>query len=248
MTTSYPGAILITGANGGLGSVLVDYLLSHGVTNIACAYHSDCDRLREVFNSHNMDFDSHCFGADLVVESEVKALYDTVSRVRGKVWGVINVAGGSSNGVSWKLSGDEFQEVVNQNLFSSFLVSKMFIPDMRENVSGRIINFSSIVGFKGVAGASHYCAAKAGIAGLTRSLALELVNKNITVNALALGYFDGGLVYDIPVEIREQLKEEIPQHRFGKVSELGGLIRYLLSDEGAYMTGQVLHINGGLYL
>ena len=118
---------------------------------------------------------------------------------------------------------------------------------MRDARAGRIINVSSVVAFSGVAGAAHYCAAKAGIVGFSKSIARELISRQITVNALALGYFDYGMLYTVPEDLREAIREQIPAGRFGSAAEVGGMVAYLLSDEAAYTTGQVLHLNGGMY-
>jgi 3-oxoacyl-[acyl-carrier protein] reductase len=106
---------------------------------------------------------------------------------------------------------------------------------------------SSVVAFSGVAGASHYASAKAGIVGLTRALSAELSNKNITVNALALGYFGYGMINTIPPALKDQIQQKIPIGRFGQIEELGGLMEFLLSEKSSYLTGQVLHLNGGIY-
>ena len=118
---------------------------------------------------------------------------------------------------------------------------------MRAAGGGRIVNTSSVVAFTGVAGASHYCAAKAGVVGFTKSIARELVSKHVTANVLALGYFDYGMLYTVPENLREGIREQIPARRFGTAAEIGGTLIHLLSDEGAYTNGQVLHINGGMY-
>ena len=118
---------------------------------------------------------------------------------------------------------------------------------MRENKFGRIVNFSSIVGFTGMAGASHYASAKAGLIGLTKSLALELAPKGITVNAIALGYFNAGLIEDVSTDLQNEIKKKIPMGRFGEKQDIGPAIEYLISPESQFYTGQVMHLNGGQY-
>ena len=178
---------------------------------------------------------------------EVAQMGEKILSEHGSIWGVINLAGGSSNSMSWKLSKIDFMSIIEQNLLSTFLCSKQFIPSMRKNKEGRLINISSIVAFSGIAGASHYCSAKAGVIGLTKALALELAPSNVTVNAIALGYFNYGLINQVSPELQEKLKSNIPLKRFGDIIELYGALIFLLNDAGAYTTGQVLHINGGLY-
>ncbi len=129
----------------------------------------------------------------------------------------------------------------------AFLCSKHFIPKMRECGEGRIINFSSVTAFTGIPGASHYAAAKAGLVGFTKSLALELANKKITANAIALGYFGTGLIDSVPEHLQAEIKTKIPLNRFGDASDVGSTVEFLLSDSAAFMTGQVLHLNGGQY-
>lgn len=242
------GVILITGANGGIGSEVVDYLISIGIRNIACHYHKSNKQLASVLHRHGILIEDNCFNADLTIEDEVINLKKNIEKKMGNVWGLINMAGGSSNGMSWNLDINEFKRIIDINLLSTFLCSKIFIPSMREKQKGRIINISSIVASSGIIGASHYCAAKAGVIGLTKALALELANKNICVNTIALGYFNVGLIEHIPEDELDALRGQIPLKRFGLSGEVGGLIFYLLSKEAQYITGQVLHINGGLYL
>lgn len=230
--------ILVTGASGGIGSTLVKQLITtQNYEEIFCQYYTNHDKLpfESLLNV------SRCFKCDLTNEFNVTQLHKEV----GDVWGIINLAGGSSNAMSWKMSTDEFKRIVDINLTSTFNVCKQFIPGMRASGGGRIINVSSVVASAGTIGASHYCAAKAGIEGLTRALALELASKKITVNALALGYFDVGLIDHVPRFTQDTIKLMTPMERFGKVNELTGLIEYLLSESSEFMTGQVLKVNGG---
>ena len=239
--------ILITGSNGGVGSRLVKYLLDSGARNLACHYRSGRERVAETLRQSGLDPETHLFQAELTDEAQVKSMRLQIERRLGSVTSLVNVAGASTNGVSWKLSLAAFMDIVNSNLVSAFLCSREFIPSMRERSWGRIINFSSIVGFTGVAGASHYCAAKAGLVGLTKALALELANKNITVNAIALGYFSFGLINDVPAELQAQIRARIPVGRFGEANDIGSTVKLLLDEESAFLTGQVVHLNGGQF-
>ena len=238
---------LLTGANGGLGLDLAACFLKAGHRKIAFHHRSAPDKLVALLKEHDLSPESHLFSADLTHEDEVRLLRESVESKLGPVQSLINLAGASSNGMSWKLGLDEFRKIVDANLTSTFLSCREFIPGMRNAGNGRIVNVSSVVAFTGAAGASHYCAAKAGIAGFTGAIALELASKKITANTIALGYFDRGLIQSVPAEIQAKIKEKIPTQRFGEPKEIFSCLEWLLGDGGAYTTGQVIHINGGLY-
>ncbi len=239
--------IVLTGASGGIGVALTEYLIENGFTRLALQFRTNPDKLFATLQRYGLEPEKHCFHADLSNEDEVGAFGQDVRDVFGTPWGLINLAGSTSNGLSWKLALEEFQQILASNLITTFLVCREFIPGMRKADGGRIINISSVVAFSGVAGASHYGAAKAGVAGFTRSIARELSTRHITANVMALGYFDYGMLYTVPDDLRESIRQQIPAHRFGVAAEIGGPIAYLLSDDSAYTTGQVLHINGGMY-
>lgn len=241
------GMILITGANGGIGQFVAEHLLALGERNIICHYRTENDRVQSLLKKFNLDPDKHSINADLVDESSVQSMANTIKEQFGGVNRLVNIAGSSTNSLSWKMSKNDFMSVVENNLLTAFLCSKVFIPEMRENKFGRIINFSSIVGFTGMPGACHYSAAKAGLIGLTKSLALELAPKGITVNALALGYFNTGLINDVSPELQIEIKKKIPLGRFGEQQEIGAAVAYLLSPESQFYTGQVMHLNGGQF-
>ncbi len=238
---------LITGSNGGLGCELVRHLLSQGFTKIACHYRGSAENISAVLKEFGLEEDKHLFQADLTQEDQVQSMHQAIIASLGPVSNIINLAGGSTNGMSWKISSKDYDQVLDMNLRSTFLVCREFISDLRAAGAGRIVNISSVVAFKGVIGASHYCAAKAGIAGYSIALAQELANQNICVNVIALGYFNTGLITHVPENIQDEIKAAIPLKRFGTTAEIAGLLGYLLSDAGSYMTGQVLHLNGGLY-
>jgi 3-oxoacyl-[acyl-carrier protein] reductase len=248
MTLLSSGCVVITGAGGGLGCRIVREFINAGFKNLACQYRSSAEKLETIFRDHGLDPKRHMFQAELTSEFEVKRFREDVKERLGTTWGLVNLAGGSSNGLSWKLSVEEFMSVVSSNLLSTFISTREFIPEMRLLGGGRIINVSSVVAHSGIAGASHYCAAKAGIEGFTRAVARELANKSVTVNCIALGYFDDGLIRDVPPELREGIVGSIPVKRLGMTEEIFPLVRYLLDESSGFMTGQVLHLNGGQYL
>ncbi len=239
--------ILITGANGGIGQYVARHLLSHGERNVVLHYRSANDKVLHLLKEFDLDPTVHAVQADLLDEVAVTRIAGELKERFGGVDRLVNVAGSSSNGMSWKLPTAEFVRILNDNLVTAFICCRAFMPGMRENGFGRIINFSSIVGSTGMPGAAHYAAAKAGLGGLTKSLALELASKGITVNAVALGYFNAGLIDTVPPDLREDIKGRIPMRRFGEEQDVGALVTYLLGRDAGFLTGQVLHVNGGQF-
>jgi NAD(P)-dependent dehydrogenase (short-subunit alcohol dehydrogenase family) len=240
--------IVVTGANGGIGHQLVDHLISDGYRNITCQYRKNNDNIKKVFEKHDLSFEKHCYEADLTDEQQVEDFHLKSLSARGNTWGLINLVGVSSNAMSWKISTHDFIRVMDANVLTTFLTCRAFSQTMREQKGGRIINTSSIVAYAGTIGAAHYCAAKAAVVGYTKALSLELANKNITANILALGYFNAGMISDLSPEIQQSVIDKTPLKRFGNVSEISGHVKLLLSNESSFTTGQVFHINGGCYL
>jgi NAD(P)-dependent dehydrogenase (short-subunit alcohol dehydrogenase family) len=244
---SVKSPILITGAGGGLGTTLVELLLRAGYTRVICHHRERSEALKGILDKHGVDPESSLVAAELTDEHQVADMHRRIHQRHGPLYGLINLAGGSSNGVSWKLSTADFRRVIDTNLLTTFLCCREFVPEMREQGYGRIVNISSVVGLTGVPGAAHYCAAKAAVLGFTKALALELAPRNVIVSAVALGYFEHGLIHSIPAEHQERIRASIPARRFGNGCELAGLLTYLLGDSGGYSGGQVYHLNGGLH-
>jgi NAD(P)-dependent dehydrogenase (short-subunit alcohol dehydrogenase family) len=238
--------VLITGAGGGLGVHLAADLLSRGERELIFHCRNRRDALLSVLKDHELDPERHVVYGDLTQEDDVRAIHERTRALHGPLFGLVNLAGGSSNGMSWKLSLDEFRQVLDANLVTTFLCCREFAPEMRECGRGRIVNVSSVVATAGAPGTSHYSAAKAAILGFTRTLALELAPKNVVVSAVALGYFQYGLIDSIPPAQQEAIRSRIPAGRFGAAAELAGLLQFLLGESGAYSGGQLYPINGGM--
>lgn len=239
--------ILITGANGGIGQHVLRHLLGHGHTNVLCHYRIEHALIDEAFRLHDLAPDSRRFQADLSDEASVMRMQQAITLAHGPVQVLVNVAGTSSNGMSWKLATDDVTRVLNDNVLSTFLCCKAFVPAMRDAGFGRVINFSSIVGATGIPGAAHYAAAKAAVAGFTKSVAQEVANRGVTVNALALGYFDAGMISSVPEVMQAEIRKRIPAGRFGSGKDVGAAVAYLMDEDAAFLTGQVIHLNGGQF-
>jgi NAD(P)-dependent dehydrogenase (short-subunit alcohol dehydrogenase family) len=160
---------------------------------------------------------------------------------------LINNAGISRSGMSWKISEDDWKDTMEVNLNAPFRLSQGVIPSMRSKKYGRIINISSVVAQTGNVGTAAYAASKAGLIGLTKTLSKELAASGISVNALALGYFETGMIVDVPLDQQAQIIQGIPAGRLGSTDTVCKSVEWLLSDEAAYVTGQVINLNGGLH-
>lgn len=230
--------ILIMGASGGLGTELTKYFSTKGF-NLALHY----------FNNEPKSIPENAvaFQADIRNEDEIKELVNDVAKTFGSIDIILNNAGISKSEISWKAEKVSWEDTMAINLTGPFLVTKHALPHMRDQKFGRIIFMSSVVAQTGFVGASAYAASKAGLIGLTKSLSKELANKNITVNSIALGYFNAGMISDVPEDMQAQLIANIPVKKLGDPEQLAELMNYLISEKAEYLTGQTLNLNGGLY-
>ena len=235
--------VLIIGASGGIGKQLAKDLLDKG-NQLALHYFSKPDELKNNFEeSDTLKF----YQADITSENEVSDLIKKVLTDFGKIDVLVNNAGITRSNMAWNLTDDDWKDTLNVNLTGSFYTIKHVLPSMRENNYGRIINITSVVAQKGIAGTSAYAASKAGLIGMTKSIAKEVANKNITANCLALGYFKAGMLYEVPEDYRELIKKEIPKNEFGNPSVISNCVLYLCSEHSEYVTGQTINLNGGLH-
>lgn len=225
--------VVVTGASGGLGSYIVQQF-------------SNEYRIVGTFNTRQPRGGSANVSYCQVDVSRAESVERFVKSLSGDLRQIVlvNLAGISIDGMGHKLPEDVWNRVLDTNLKGTFLMCRAVLPIMREQAWGRIINVSSIVAQKGVMGTAAYSASKGGIFSLTRTLALENAAKGITVNALALGYFEVGMISVLRPEVQEQVRAMIPMKRLGHPRNVELAIRFLM--EADYVTGAVLNINGGL--
>ena len=237
---------LVTGASRGIGRAVAEALCETGATVFVCSRDlaavqvaaeemtSKGGRVRPV-------------RMDVSRAEEVRQTVQTILGEAGQIDILVNNAGIRRDKLLVRMRDEEWQEVLQANLSGSFYCIRQIIPAMSRRRYGRIINIASVVGFTGNPGQANYAAAKAGLVGLTRSVAREYAGRGITVNAVAPGFIETDMVLDLAEPVREQILQSIPMGRMGTAREVADTVVFLASPEAGYITGQVIHVNGGLY-
>lgn len=185
---------------------------------------------------------------DVTDSASVDALIESVSKDFASPSILINNAGITRDNLLMRMKEEEWSDIITTNLTSVFRLSKACLRGMMKARRGRIISIASVVGATGNPGQANYAAAKAGIFGFTKSLAREVASRNITVNAVAPGFIDTDMTRGLPEEQKEQLMQQIPLQRLGKTEEIAAAVAFFASPAAAYITGQTLHVNGGMYM
>lgn len=179
---------------------------------------------------------------------EVNVLFDRVIQEYGQIDIVVNNAGITRDNILMRMKDEEWDQVININLKGVFLCCRAAIKLMAKRRTGRIINIASIVGAMGNAGQINYSASKAGVIGMTKTIAKEYAGRNITCNAVAPGFIDTAMTQALPEDVKNLMLSQIPLSRFGQAEDVANAVVFLASDEAGYITGQVLHVNGGMYM
>jgi NAD(P)-dependent dehydrogenase (short-subunit alcohol dehydrogenase family) len=224
--------ILITGASSGIGKYLFEIFYAEKVP------------VSGTFNSTIPEQDKHYRKVDITNYEDVASWIESIGDQLTDIT-VINCAGVNYNAFAHKSDIKVWHEVININLIGTFNVIRAILPIMREQKFGRIINLSSIVGQMGAPGASAYAASKAALWGLSKSIALENASKGVTINNLNLGYFDIGIIREVPEKYREVIKKKIPTGEFGTPEQIYKTVKYLI--ETSYINGSSIDVNGGAY-
>jgi 3-oxoacyl-[acyl-carrier protein] reductase len=237
---------VVTGASRGIGRGIALELAKRGAT-VVVNYKGSADAANEVVEQiKGAGGNAMALQADVSDEEGANSVIKAAVDAYGKIDILVNNAGVTRDNVIMLMGADDFDTVINTNLRSTWLVSKAAVRSMMRKRYGRIINISSISGVMGNAGQSNYSASKAGIIGLTKSLAREVAARNITVNAVAPGFVLTDLTSGLPEDLTKKLNENIPLGRWGTIEDVAHATAFLASDEAAYITGHILVVDGGL--
>lgn len=238
---------VVTGASRGLGRATAVKLAENGC-DVIVNYEKNADAAAgTVALVKKLGRDAHAVEADVASEDAVAKLFDEATERLGKIDILVNNAGIHQHLKSWELSKNDWERVIGVNLTGAFLCSKAFVGPMKEEKRGKIVNISSVIGYMGTDHEVHYAASKSGIVGLTKSLALELAQYNINVNAVAPGYIRTDMTKFESEDEERKYAETVPLGEIGKPEDIAYAVAFLCSDSASYITGEVLHVNGGLY-
>ncbi len=235
--------ILVTGASGGIGSEIVKKFISLEGTVVATGTNLErLDLLKKDFPNVNV------IKFDISEHSKIEEFIDNVFTQLSGLDILINNAGTNMDNLSLRMKDEEWQKVIDINLTSTFLLSKYAIKKMLKNKYGRIVNISSVVGHTGNLGQANYSASKAGIIGMTKSLAIEYAKKNITLNCVSPGFIQSKMTDNINESVKAALTSRIPMSRLGNAEDVANSVAFLSSDQASYVTGETIHVNGGMYM
>ena len=235
--------ILITGASGGIGNELVRKFVSLGGNVLGSGTKAEkLDLLKKRYPNIKVK------RFDMAEHQRVEEFIDNVFLELGGLDILINNAGTNMDNLSLRMKDDEWKKVIDINLTSTFLLSKYAIKKMLKNKYGRIVNITSVVGHTGNLGQSNYAASKAGIIGMSKSLAIEYAKKNITVNCVSPGFIVSDMTMNIADKVKLYLTSRIPMGKLGTGEDVSNCVAFLSSEQASYVTGETVHVNGGMYL
>jgi 3-oxoacyl-[acyl-carrier protein] reductase len=235
-------AALVTGASGGIGGAVAKALHAQGATVGLTG--RDSDALKAL--AEELGDRAHVLVADLADSDAIGALMGEAEAAMGKVDVLVNNAGLTRDGLAMRMKDEDWDAVIAVNLTAGFRLARSALRGMMRARFGRIINITSVVGHIGNPGQANYVASKAGLAGMTKALAVEVATRGITVNCVAPGFIATAMTDGLSDELKQGLMSRIPAGRFGEPDDVAGCVAFLASDEAGYVTGQTLHVNGGM--
>ena len=235
--------ILITGASGGIGNELVKKFVSLGGNVLGSGTNSEkLDKIKKQYPNIKVK------KFDIAEHLRIEEFIDDVSLELGGLDILINNAGTNADNLSLRMKEEEWKKVIDINLTATFLLSKHAIKKMLKSKFGRIVNITSVVGHTGNLGQSNYSASKAGIIGMSKSLAIEYAKKNITVNCVSPGFIISDMTMNIAEKVKMYLTSRIPMGKLGTGEDVSNCVAFLSSEQASYVTGETIHVNGGMYM
>lgn len=236
---------LVTGASRGIGAAIAQELAKQGAKVVGTATsESGAANITQALSAHG----GIGLALDVNDAAQVEEVLKKIATQFGDVSILVNNAGITRDTLLMRMKDEDWDAVIATNLTSVYRMSQAVLRPMMKARSGRIINISSVVGHMGNAGQANYAAAKAGMAGFTRSLAAEVGSRGITVNCVAPGFIDTDMTRELPENTREELLKRVPAGRFGDVADIAAAVSFLASSSAGYITGETLHVNGGMYM
>ena len=237
----------VTGASRGIGKACALALADSGARVALAARQRD--KLEEVAAEiRSRSRDAYVVELDLASDDSIKTAFTATAKEFGRIDILVNNAGITRDGLALRMKKDDWSAVLETNLTGAYRAIQQVLQGMMRERWGRIINISSVVGEAGNAGQANYAASKAGLIGLTKSMAQEMASRQITVNAVAPGFIDTDMTSGLAPELKGRVIESIPLRRLGTAAEVAAAVRFLASEEAGYITGHVLSVNGGLYM
>ena len=235
--------IIVTGASGGIGNSIVEKLSEHGANILASGTRIEkLEELKSKFKNVKI------IKFDISQIDKIEEFIENASKELGGLDCVINNAGITQDNLAIRMSIDEWKNVIDINLTSTFLMSKFAIKKMLKNKKGKIINITSVVGHTGNLGQSNYTASKAGIIAMSKSLAIEYAKKNINVNCISPGFIKTNMTDKIDDKFKETIISKIPAARLGEPQDIANAVAFLASSQSDYINGETMHVNGGMYM
>lgn len=239
---------IVTGSSRGIGKAIAKKLASEGVNIVLNYRSSDEEAIKVETELKEFGVEVLRVKADISKYEEVEKLIKAAKEKFNKIDIMVNNAGVTIDNLLVRMKEEDFDNVINVNLKGVFNCLKAITPVMLRQRAGAIINISSVVGLTGNAGQVNYAASKAGVIGMTKSLAKELGSRGITVNAVAPGFIETDMTHDLNEEYRKKIQQEIPLKRFGTADDVADVVSFLAGDDAKYITGQVIHVDGGMVM
>jgi 3-oxoacyl-[acyl-carrier protein] reductase len=238
---------LVTGASRGIGKACAQSLAGAGYRVVLAA--RSVDKLEEIANElKSGGVETFAVEMNLGSNESIKEGFAKAAKEFGRIDILVNNAGITKDGLAVRMKQNDWETVLQINLSGAFYATQQVLPGMMKERWGRIVNISSVVGEMGNAGQANYVASKAGMIGLTKSLALEVGSRNITVNAVAPGFIETDMTHGLPEELKQKMVTQTPLKRMGTAEDIASAVKFLVSEEAGFITGHVLDVNGGIYM